>query len=881
MSQLVKQSHASTPQPLWKPWDELSPTGPTGNTGPTGPQGVDGFSTGAIYYFNKSTPSDTPPYDEMSKVPLFNGGQNVSVSADGLIAEFITPAGDPGVSLIPAGNWLFDAVIQLSASYTTERVRTEVYVRDISGVETLIGQTTTDEVEIVDGTDETLYAWGVAVQQVVIVPTDRIVVKFYAVGLAGTTLSFFFEGGSLAQVITTLSPNIEGPTGPTGRTGPTGMTGATGSTGPQSTVTGPTGAQGPQPGQQWYLQQQTTGIPFAFSPIVATNPGSPIPNPVSGVPFPFTSSALTIGLVPAGKWRFSLTVQLLFGYTIETLQVSLWISQFGVPQSVATKTISITGGTTQTRYDFEMDVPSTAVTPNVDYMIVYLTPTMPLGQLMTYYTNPPTTASVITTIPVVGPTGSQGPTGAGATGPTGPTGRTGPTGFTGPTGMGATGFTGPQGATGFTGPLGTGPTGQRGATGFTGPIGPTGDRGATGFTGSVGPTGQGVAGPTGSSANASRWADFQAVANVDMGNYSLNNAFNGTFNNQIFVAGVIKEGGSALVPLATLDDGDLTCRNIDVGDTLSQIADVNIYGVNLASGDNALYVQGGTTLDGGGIVHGISIGTVPVAGVNTQRLDVLPAGISITTPTLFSVLGAGAITMNVGGAGNFACGGALSLAGGGYIEANSSNFRYINTTSGNQITRANIGRIDGPYNVSNSFPLVLGNSGSAGTELENVTKINGTQYGIYGSFLSTLSTTVAGINTPTLVSLNTQASGVGTVLVGGGIRVMYPGTYEFLLSIQLDKALGSIDICDFWVRVNGFDVPDSASQVTVQGNQGECLASVSLYLPLLANDVIEILFASTDATMTATTFPAWSVAGGDPYDRPRIPGVIASIRLIN
>lgn len=880
MSQLVKQSHASTPQPLWKPWDELSPTGPTGNTGPTGPQGVDGFSTGAIYYFNKSTPSSVPPYDEMSKVPQFNGGQNVNVSADGLIADFITPVGDPGVSLIPAGNWLFDAVIQLSASYTTQRVRTEVYVRDISGVETLIGQTTTDEVEIVDGTDESLYAWGVAVQQVAIVPTDRIVVKFFAVGLAGTTLSFFFEGGSLAQVITTLSPNIEGPTGPTGRTGPTGMTGATGSTGPQSTVTGPTGAQGPQPGQQWYLQQQTTGIPFAFSPIVATNPGSPIPNPVSGVPFPFTSSALTIGLVPAGKWKFSLAVQLLFGYTTETLQVSLWISQFGVPQSVATKTISITGGTTQTRYDFDMDVPSTAVTPNVDYMIVYLTPTMPLGQLMTYYTNPPTTASVITTLPVVGPTGSQGPTGAGATGPTGPTGRTGATGFTGPTGLGATGFTGPQGATGFTGPLGTGPTGQRGATGFTGPIGPTGDRGATGFTGPVGPTGQGVAGPTGSSANASRWADFQAVANVDMGNYSLNGAFNGTFNNQIFVAGVIKEGGTALVPLATLDDGDLTCRNIDVGDALSQIADVNIYGVNLASGDNALYVQGGTTLDGGGVVHGISIGTLPVSGVNTQRLDVLPAGISITTPTFFNVLGAGAISMNVAGAGNFAVGGALSLAGGAYIEANTSNFRYINTTSGNQATTLNIGRVDGPYNVSNTFPLVVGNSGTAGTDLVNINTINGTRQQVFGSFYESASHTVSGANIPTVIPVLTVGIANGISVNAPGIRVAYTGIYEIGISIQLDKSGGGTDFCDFWGRVNGIDIPSSASQITLQGNTGECLATVSLFVNMNANDTFEIVFASPDPTMTATYFPAWTTAGGDPYDRPAIPSVILNAKLI-
>ena len=149
MSQLVQQSHASQPQPFWKPYDDPSPTGPTGHTGPTGPQGVDGFSSGAIYYFNKSVSSGVSTYDEMSKTPLFNPGQDVTITADGTIAEFITPVNDPDVFIIPAGNWLFDAVISLNTTYSTQVVRTSIWVRDTLGNETLIGQTTTDEVEVI------------------------------------------------------------------------------------------------------------------------------------------------------------------------------------------------------------------------------------------------------------------------------------------------------------------------------------------------------------------------------------------------------------------------------------------------------------------------------------------------------------------------------------------------------------------------------------------------------------------------------------------------------------------------------------------------------------------------------------------------------------
>ena len=919
MSQLIKQSHAATPQPFWKPYDDVSPTGPTGFTGPTGPQGVDGFSTGAIYYFNKSVPSGVSTYDEMAKTPLFNAGQDVTITADGTIAEFITPVNDPGVFIIPAGNWLFDAVISLNVAYSTQIVRTAIYVRDTSGTETLIGASFADEVEIIDGTDEALYTWGIAVQQTSIASDDRIVVKFIAAGLnPGDQLTMFFEGSALAQVITTLSPNIAGPTGPTGQTGPTGVA-------------------GPPPGAQWYLQQRSPGIsPYVFEPTPSSNFAPPIPMPVSGVPFPFTSPSFTnIAGIPAGIWKMSATFQTLSAYTNETMQCSLYVSQLGVPTQIATVIFPLTGGTTQTRYDFSFLVPSTPVSPGVDFMIMYFTPTMALGQVVTMYVNPPTTAFVQTTLPIpegpTGPTGPQGPTGqtgptgrTGATGPTGvgatgPTGYTGPTGptTTGPTGFGATGPTGQQGPTGHTGPLGTGPTGPRGFTGFTGPIGATGNLGPTGPLGNTGPAGfTGPAGPTGSAANAANWAQYAANHNVDMANYSINNAFNGNFGNQLFVAGPIKQGGTTTIPLAEINNGDLTCRNIQVSDTITQQADVNIYGVNLAPADSALYVQGGTTLDGGGTIHGISIGTLPVSGVNTQRYDCTPAGHFFTTPTIFEVTGGGAISMNVvgaanmaaGGAASVAAGGALSLAGGAYIEANSSNFRYINTSTGNQNTTINVGRVDGPYNVSNANPLVVGNSGTAGTvisnvnsiqgasivmsdvssitgltpvgmALNNVYSINNTVQQVLGSFYSSNSTTITGASVPTVIPLTNTLVANGMAISGNGIQVDYTGLYEWTLSIQFDKTGGGVDVADFWGRVNGNDIGFSASQLVVAGTNGETIGTVQLFVSMNANDVFEVVFASQDPTMTAAAFPAWTTPT-DPYDRPAVPSLILNGKLI-
>jgi hypothetical protein len=116
-------------------------------------------------------------------------------------------------------------------------------------------------------------------------------------------------------------------------------------------------------------------------------------------------------------------------------------------------------------------------------------------------------------------------------------------------------------------------------------------------------------------------------------------------------------------------------------------------------------------------------------------------------------------------------------------------------------------------------------------------------------------------------------------LVSGAIEVSQSGLYEFKVSIQFDKSGGGTDVVDFWVRVNGNDVANTASQLVVNGTQGETLGTCFYYLSLNASDKVEIVFASGDATMEAAYFPAW-VTPGDPYDRPAVPAVIANIKLL-
>ena len=134
-----------------------------------------------------------------------------------------------------------------------------------------------------------------------------------------------------------------------------------------------------------------------------------------------------------------------------------------------------------------------------------------------------------------------------------------------PAGLGPTGPTGPQGVQGVTGA--SGPTGY---TGFTGAIG-------TGSTGGTGPTGYtGYTGATGSAANASLWATFKAVQNVDLSGFDL--------------LEVVNINGDAGIPLTLNSSSDiaLEATNDVYVEALTGSANLNgqiDVNVNAATGD--------------------------------------------------------------------------------------------------------------------------------------------------------------------------------------------------------------------------------------------------------------------------------------------------------
>jgi hypothetical protein len=148
----------------------------------------------------------------------------------------------------------------------------------------------------------------------------------------------------------------------------------------------------------------------------------------------------------------------------------------------------------------------------------------------------------------------------------------------------------------------------------------------------------------------------------------------------------------------------------------------------------------------------------------------------------------------------------------------------------------------------------------------------------YGSFTCNTTIDVSGINVPTpiLFDYTEISSGVYIDLSNTShIKVISDGVYKVSYSIQFDKSGGGTSQVDIWLRNNGFDIPRSASQATIQGNNGEVFVMCEYLLSLTTLNYLEVYFTSAnDTTISATTFPV--VAGV----RPEVPAVILNVYKI-
>ena len=149
----------------------------------------------------------------------------------------------------------------------------------------------------------------------------------------------------------------------------------------------------------------------------------------------------------------------------------------------------------------------------------------------------------------------------------------------------------------------------------------------------------------------------------------------------------------------------------------------------------------------------------------------------------------------------------------------------------------------------------------------------------YGSYYDTTTQSIAAINTAYAVTLNNVASKINDGPMQYGV---YRGTptskvyvdrsanYNIQFSFQLYSSSASAKNVSIWLRVNGTNVPDSATVITITGNNVATVAAWNFVINLTVGDYFQLMWAADSTNVTIKSSAASGVV-------PAIPGVILTV----
>lgn len=100
------------------------------------------------------------------------------------------------------------------------------------------------------------------------------------------------------------------------------------------------------------------------------------------------------------------------------------------------------------------------------------------------------------------------------------------------------------------------------------------------------------------------------------------------------------------------------------------------------------------------------------------------------------------------------------------------------------------------------------------------------------------------------------------------------GLYNFQFSAQLDKTGGGKTDIFIWPRINGVNVPDSATKVVIQGSTDELVAAWNFVLLMQTGDYFELAWQSADTDMII-------LAQTPASNYPGIPSIIMTVTWVS
>lgn len=148
---------------------------------------------------------------------------------------------------------------------------------------------------------------------------------------------------------------------------------------------------------------------------------------------------------------------------------------------------------------------------------------------------------------------------------------------------------------------------------------------------------------------------------------------------------------------------------------------------------------------------------------------------------------------------------------------------------------------------------------------------------VYGGFSDSTDQT-GNISAGTVITFNTIDVADGVTLVSNSqVTVPNTGKYSFQFSAQFKNTDNTQHDATLWLRLNGVDIANSATQYTIPARKsagifGYNVASLTFLLDLTASDYIQVVWVPTSILVTLEHLPA-SVSPA----YPAIPSMIASM----
>lgn len=148
----------------------------------------------------------------------------------------------------------------------------------------------------------------------------------------------------------------------------------------------------------------------------------------------------------------------------------------------------------------------------------------------------------------------------------------------------------------------------------------------------------------------------------------------------------------------------------------------------------------------------------------------------------------------------------------------------------------------------------------------------------HASFSSSVDQAIGSTGASQVITYNTTDVATANITRGGTgqegrITCAAAGVYKVLTRVQFTKSSSNASEAYVWFAIDGTNVANSSSSITLAGDSANALATVEVILTLTANQYIEVVMAGDSTDISAEHLASQA----SPYARPANPSIITTV----